>query len=216
MGQNAVTIPDLQFEKLLSRSKAGDQECLLELVLQHQKILSAFVSKQIGTKLINVVGEEDILQETFVQALRSIADFKGTRKVAFVAWLKAIATNRIRDVARKTASAKRGGGMNQVVNAQNAAETKALNLIEQLTGDGYTPSVFAARREAVSAIQAALVVLPEDQRQAVEHHCFEKLTLDQTAKKMGRSRDSVRGLIQRAKQSLRISMEASSKWFSNH
>ena len=188
----------------------------MELVLNHQKILGVFVSKQMGSHLANVVSEEDILQETFVQALRSISDFKGTQQTAFVAWLKAIATNRIRDAARKSSSAKRGGGMNQVVNAASEAESKAVDLIQQLTGDDYTPSVFAARREAVSAIQAALVLLPEDQRQAIQYHCFEKLTLDETAEKMGRSRDSVRGLVQRAKQALRISMEASSKWFSRH
>ena len=209
-----MALSDSQFEKLLSAAKLGNQESLLELVLQYQGVLAPFVASQMGQHLANLMSEDDILQETFVHALKCIQDFKGNNQVGFVAWLKAISVNRVRDAARKASSAKRGGGMHQVANFKQQAESRAFDLIQELSGDSYTPSFFAARREAVNAVNAALVVLPEDQRQAIQLHCFDKLTLDETAEKMNRSRDSVRGLIQRGKQALRMSMEASSKWFS--
>lgn len=208
-----MSLTEGQFETLLAKAKSGGQDSLLELVLQYQSVLTAFVDKQLGQHLSNVLSEEDILQETFVHALRSITKFEGDNQIGFVAWLKAIATNRIRDAARKASTAKRGGGMNQVVNREQA-ESKAFDLIHELSGDGYTPSFFAARQEAISAINAAIIVLPDDQREAIIMHCYEKLTLEETAQRMNRSRDSVRGLIQRGKQALRISMDASSKWFS--
>ncbi len=208
-----MSLSEEQFGTLLANAKSGNQDSLLELVLQYQSPLASFVEKQLGQHLANVMSEEDVLQETFVQALKSIVNFHGTNQLGFVAWLKAIATNRIRDAARKAASVKRGGGMNQVINREQT-ETRAFDLINELSGDGYTPSFFAARHEAVNALNAALVVLPEEQREAIRLHCFEKFTLDQTAKQMNRSKDSVRGLIQRGKQALRNSLEASSKWFS--
>ncbi|MEM9412662.1 MAG: sigma-70 family RNA polymerase sigma factor, partial [Planctomycetota bacterium] len=211
-----LTGDDKQFDELLAKAKRGSQQALLELVLLHQPVLHQFINKQLGTHLSNLVTEEDILQETFVQALKSIENFEGVKTVAFTAWLKAIATNRIRDIARKASAAKRGGGMKQVVKDRAAYETRAFDLIEQLSGDGFTPSVFAARREALSAMQAALIVLPEDQRLAIQYHCLEKLSLEETAAKMGRSSDSVRGLLQRGKQALKRSMQNSSRWFTNH
>ena len=205
---------DEKFRSLLSGAKSGDQDSLLELVLCYQASLGQFVAKQMGNHLASTINEDDILQESFVHALNSIEKFQGDKQVAFVAWLKAIAMNRVRDAARKSAAAKRGGEMNQVFGQTGDAESRAFELMNELSGDGYTPSFFAARREAVSAINAALIVLPNDQREAIRLHCIEKLTIDETAEKMNRSRDSVRGLVQRGKESLRINMEGSSKWFS--
>jgi RNA polymerase sigma-70 factor (ECF subfamily) len=88
-----------------------------------------------------------------------------------------------------------------------------LNLVEQLSDHGSTPSGNAARQEAVRAVQVGLAELPSAQREAVMLHHLDGRSVDETAAAMDRSPGAVRGLLQRARQSLREALGRSSRWF---
>ena len=198
-----------------SLAARGDREALLELMLDCQGELGRFVDGQIGTSARVHFNSDDILQETFVSAFRSVSSLRATDRIGFFAWLKQIATNRIRDAARKEATAKRGGNVKRIDPAHEDFGRSALDLVSEIADPAAaTASTFAARREAIDAMHVALALLPDDQREAIRLHCFERLSLKLTAAQMERSYDSICGLVQRAKQSLRESLHTSSKWLS--
>jgi RNA polymerase sigma factor (sigma-70 family) len=89
-----------------------------------------------------------------------------------------------------------------------------LTLVEHLSDHGSTPSGHAARNEAVQAVRVGLAGLPSAQRKAIKLHHLDGRSLDETAAEMERSPGAVRGLLQRARQSLRQSLGRSSRWFS--
>ena len=88
-----------------------------------------------------------------------------------------------------------------------------LTLVEQLSDHGSTPSGNAARNEAVHAVRVGLAGLPSAQREAIQLHDLDGRSLGETAAKMDRSPGAVRGLLQRARQSLRQTLGRSSRWF---
>ena len=202
------------FADRIAAAATGNRERMLELLLDCQPDLTEFVRSQLSSTLRQTVSEDDILQETFVSAFGAVDTVRATDRIGFLAWLKTIATNRIRDLGRRQASAKRGGDRVRVENVKSPNTSQAAELVAEISAGAGTPSQFAAKQEAISAIQVALGALSEEQREAVRLHHFEKLTLEETAEQMGRSRDSVRGLIQRAKQALRASMDHSTMWLS--
>jgi RNA polymerase sigma-70 factor (ECF subfamily) len=106
----------------------------------------------------------------------------------------------------------------RVVAVQGAVPSTAvrsswLNLAERFAASSETPSARVAGDEAVQAMQVAVATLPEAQRAAVMLHHLEGKSVDSTAAQLGRSSGAVRGLLQRARHSLRDMMGNSSRWF---
>jgi RNA polymerase sigma-70 factor (ECF subfamily) len=66
-----------------------------------------------------------------------------------------------------------------------------------------TPSRQAVRIETEQAVRVSVAALPEDQRAAVNLHHLEGKSIAETAQSMHRSPGAIRGLLRRARQSLR-------------
>ena len=64
------------------------------------------------------------------------------------------------------------------------------------------------------AIQVGVASLPDDQREAIRLRYLQGLTTQAAADQMERTPEAVRGLVSRAKQSLRTVLGNSSRWFS--
>lgn len=206
--------PSEQTDALLAAAVAGDEQALMQLLFYFHQPLKLHIETELGDNLRRIVSADDILQETLVSAMRGIKDQQQPDADALLAWLRTIASNRIRDAARRESSKKRGGEFARVQSRPDPYRSHAGDLLAELSADSMTASRLVAREEAVDAMQVALAALPDDQREAVQLHCFERLTLEETATAMQRTTGSVRGLIQRAKQQLREQMQRSSMWLS--
>ena len=209
------TSNDDVFSNQIAKATNGDRDALRNLLLDVHHDLGKVVAYKLSGPSANQLNEEDVLQDVFIRAIEEVGKLQATDRAGFLAWLKKIASNQIVDMARKKASSKRGGDRVRVDGKQNAFEDRAFDLISQMSEtDGSTPSQFAARREAIEAMNIAIANLSDEQREAVRLHFFDRLTLKETAEKMDRSWDSVRGLVQRAKQAIKESMHKSSLWLS--
>lgn len=198
-----------KYSERLALAVGGDRDVLLDLLIECQQELGAFVESQIGAALNRHIDEEDVLQETFIAAFDSIAQLRATERNEFTGWLTTIAGNKIVNAVRRENAAKRGGGKRQI-----SFENSAMGLVIALEGDVETPSWFASQNEAIKAVRVAIAALPDDQRTAIELRCFDWMTLEQTAQAMERSVDSVRGLIQRGKEKIKAILIRRSKWIS--
>ena len=160
--------------------------------------------------------EDDVLQESFIKACKEISSLKINNMKGLMAWIKAIALNQIRDAARRQSTKKRGGDRAKIELDRDDFNDRTIGLAIELSDPGIlTPSTNVQRREAIDAMQFAISQLPKDQQQAMQLHYFQLYTLNETALRMQRTSDSVRGLIQRAKKALRVAMIASSLWLSH-
>ena len=206
--------PNRQRE-LTQKAIAGDRPALEELLLKNCDALAEHIRPKLAGPLQSWISVEDILQETFFRAFQHIGRFEPKSDRSFLAWLKTIAESRIIDAIKHQKRKKRGGDMRRVDGAQDIFQTSVADLMGMLAEDeGGTPSQNVANHEAVQAMQVAIASLPEEQRQAVLLRFFRQKTLEETGNQMDRSPEAVRGLLRRAKKTLRQQMQHTSLWLS--
>lgn len=196
--------------KLIRRATTGDDEATAHLLFEHYGDLAHLVKMEMPDWMRRHVDVDDILQDTFSQAFRDIQHSEARTEEHLVAWLKKIATNRLKDWRRRLEAQKRPPERRSV----RLMSDSALAQIKELTDETETPSHIAAVNERGHALQVSIARLPDDQQQAVRLYSLEQRGLEEVAEVMGRSPDSVRGLLHRAKKALREHLGKSSMWFS--
>ncbi len=189
-----------------------DRLALQRLLCDCYDGLLRHIQMKLRGPLAETLASEDILQETFVMAIRDIGHCRAQSQSSFAAWLSAIADNRIRDLRKHAQRAKRGGG-NQPLGQVEARGSSRANLVELYADSQTSPSSKFGRREMESAIQVGIAMLPDDQRRAVVLRFLAGHSLEQVALEMEKSPAAVRGLLHRGKQALKQSLGESSRWF---
>lgn len=145
---------DMSDEELFSRFQAGERNAFAGLVRRHQTGLYNFVLRHVrsGTQA------EDLVQETFVRAVQSAADFKHESK--FSTWIYSIARNLCLDQLRK----------NALRNHPSLDESRRGDPEGPTLGEALADSRADVERDAgvptmQQRIALAVEQLPEDQRE---------------------------------------------------
>jgi RNA polymerase sigma-70 factor (ECF subfamily) len=196
---------------LLAAAVAGDRAALERLLLLHCDRLSRRIAAALSATARQDANVDDVLQQTLVQAIRDIGGLKSRTPGGFAAWIQTIADHRVQDYLRVEGRARRR--VVQAATAHGSSSESMLALVERLSDHGSTPSGHAAKSEAVHAVRVGLASLPSAQREAIQLHHLDGRSLDETAAEMDRTPGAVRGLLQRARQSLRQTLGRSSRWF---
>jgi len=171
--------------QLVFRCLEGDTDAYGELVDRYQGAVYATAYYYAG----RYGAAEDIAQETFMAAYRSLPWLKEAAK--FGPWLKAIACRTAANWLRKNAR-------------RLSAETplpyrRTANMADLRLG----PRGNLERSERFDRIQAAIDALPERYRLPVVLRYMQELSYDEISVFTGESRDEIRGILQRAGQQLR-------------
>lgn len=199
---------------LRARAIQGDRDALGELLFQHYDRLYRFVATRIPARAQTIIGVEDVLQDTFVLAFRAMARFEDRGADAFAAWLQTLADRSLRDRLRAWKRQKRGGRVRRLSWSRASSQQSLADLAETLRPRGdATPSQLVARDEAIRAIQVGIAALPDDQRDAIRLRYLDHHTVEEAAANMERTSGAIRGLVHRAKQSLRHALGKSTRWF---
>ena len=148
-------------------------------------------------RLARIVGPgadaEDVVQDAFVSAWRSIGSFEGT---AFKAWLFRIARNRAIDVFR---AKKRRGELPLEPPDDDGGDG---SWAEPVAG-GPELADIAAGAEALAAVQRALATVPVEQRDALLLRDVEGFSYEEIATITGSELGTVKSRIHRARLTVR-------------
>jgi RNA polymerase sigma-70 factor (ECF subfamily) len=196
----------------IERAAAGDREALQQLLWNHYDRLLSHIARKLDGDLLRLVGIDDIVQETFIQAIRDIRNCQARSDESFAAWLNAIADHRLNDTIKGLYRRKRGGDSRRVQTPAGTSADAMVELVELISDRRSTPYRLLARREAVQAMQVGIAALPDDQRDAIRLRYLEGKSIAETAAALGRTEAAVNGLIRRAKESLRSALESASLW----
>ena len=187
---------DADVQTLLSKAQAGDLLAFQQLLSRHHARLVAALAPMIPTSARSAIEAEDVCQEAYADAARSLPRFEARGAGSFFGWLLAIARHRLVDMLRALRAEKRGG-VRGVVELLGRDAGSTVCLLEQMAAHSHTPSRSLAAREVIEAVQAAIEQLPVDQRDAVRMRYVEGLSLQITADHMGRRIGAVAMLCQR-------------------
>lgn len=153
---------------LVQKAQEGDVDAFERLVERYERTVYAIVARMIPSR----DDAEDLAQEVFLQAWKSIRRFRGDAQ--FGTWLHTITVNatlkRIQWLKRRDAL---------------SLDDPELGLWEHVADDsGNGPLDVACSAEARQAVQKALAKLSDNHRMAVVLHYFEDYSCDEIAAMM--------------------------------
>jgi RNA polymerase sigma-70 factor (ECF subfamily) len=198
---------------LIRQAVAGDRVALSQLLLIHHDGLKHHISGMITTNLQGLISADDILHQTFVRAAQSVHSFQPRHDSAFGGWLQTIASNLVKDAAKRRRRERRaspGQGRKPAVGDDSSMAA----VVDRIAAGITTPGRRVQRRESIRQMRAALATLPEDQREVINRHYLQGETYEQIAAATGRTKGAIRGLCYRARKNLRAIMGGSSLYFS--
>jgi len=169
---------------LIDKAKAGDRDALNELISLCWQPVYRFVSYKTGSP----EDAQEITQETFIRAFRSLPRYQKTGAM-FKTYLDRIALNLITDFWRKK--------------GRTPAVVELAEYQQPIAVDDQ-PEAQAVSREMSEAIASVLKELPNEQRQTVEFRIIAGLPVRETAIAMGKSEAAIKMLQQRALKNLRV------------
>ena len=162
---------------LLERASAGNEPAFESLFRRHYDAVRAFVFRI----CLDSGAADDIAQETFIKAARSLGKFRG--ETAFRNWLFRIAMNATRDWQRSA------------IRSRLATEEMAERTASHHAAD-------------FGRIHEALAALTEDLRHAVALVYYEELSHAESARILGCAEATVSWRIFRAKRQLKKLLSA--------
>ncbi|MBA7716003.1 ECF RNA polymerase sigma factor SigW [subsurface metagenome] len=166
-------------ESLVRRAQHRDQEAFAQLYEEHFDKIYRYVTFKIG----NETEAEDMTQQVFLNALKSISSFKW-KGIPFSAWLFRIAHN-------------------QVVDYLKSKKRTAVPLDESLASNDNNPQLIVEQKLDIEQVLAATKQLTEAQREVISLRFAGELPIAQVAKTMGKSQGAVKALQHSAIVALR-------------
>lgn len=140
---------------------------------------------------------EDVAQEVFIQAYRSIGEFRGDSKLS--TWLYRITIRKALNWQRKKKAAKRFS-LKHLLGIDEKTENEAK--------DFQHPGVLSENKEDASLLFRSLKELPENQQAAFVLLKVEGLSYEEVSAIMELSVKALESLMHRAKENLRKKLKA--------
>jgi RNA polymerase sigma-70 factor (ECF subfamily) len=189
-------------EQLLASARAGGADALGRLLELYRRYLRLLAEVGIDERFKTKVDASDVMQETFLDAHRDFANFRGTTERELMAWLKQILAGNLADhVRRRYGAQRRDIQLERSLQQQLDRSSHAID--RGLVSARATPSQSAARREQAVVLANALDRLREDYREVLVLRHLKGLKFPDVARRMGRTVGSVQQLWARAVAELR-------------
>jgi RNA polymerase sigma-70 factor (ECF subfamily) len=191
----------------LEAMRQGDVEVQGKVLENYRRWLGLLARLQLDSGLYGRLDPSDVVQQTMVEAIRALPQFRGTTEAELVAWLREILARVLgHEVRRYRGTAKRDLAREVSLDAQLAQTSQRLGNV--LAADTSTPSQQAIHREREVLLADALARLPEDYREVIILRNLEDLSHEEVARRMNRNVGAVRMLWVRALTRLRKDLAA--------
>jgi len=183
-------------QQLVERAQRGDKQAFDLLVIKYQRRLVRLLSQFIRDS----AEVEDIAQETFIKAYRSLPSFRGDS--AFYTWLYRIGINAAKNflVAQKRRASNTANSLD-IEDAENFEEGGQLRELS-------TPESELISKQIAQTVHQALNELPEELRTAITLREIEGLSYEEIASVMSCPTGTVRSRIFRAREVISVKLQS--------
>ncbi len=167
---------------LVGRVTAGDPSAWSALLHRCEDRLRVLARFRLHKR--NAANEDDVLQDTWTQALVSFADFEYRGEGSFLRWLAGILRMKVLEFARGRRKHDHGSLSETSGPGRNPNGRNPDGLYAALV-DTQTPSRVAAERDRVQRVAEVLATLPNAEREALFARYYEGLTLREAGAREG-------------------------------
>jgi RNA polymerase sigma-70 factor (ECF subfamily) len=179
-------------ETLIYRSQHGDRQAFEELLRSSARLVFAQAFLEAGSREL----AEDLTQETFLTAWRSIGQLKDAK--AFRPWLLSILHRTVIDSVRRSTRQKRRNAV---------AQDDLITVHDSSTG----PAESAQRNEELQHALSIIRSLPEDYRNALMLRYIAGADYETISRQLALTNGSLRGLLHRGLAMLKSEMNKGEK-----
>ncbi len=178
--------------QLLRRVRGGDDGARNQLVERYLPLLRRWAHGRLPRSARDLSETDDLVQITFLRALNNLGRFEAQRPGGFLAYLRTILLNALRDEIRRR---QRRPQQLPIAEEQLASQT---SVVEDLVG-----------AEVLEAYEAALAKMDDEKRMAVVMRVEFGMSYDEIAHELERpSGNATRMMIARALKELAVTMPA--------
>jgi RNA polymerase sigma-70 factor (ECF subfamily) len=173
-------------EHLLQLAAGGDPRSWDLLLSGHGERLRRMVAFRLDQRLRGRINPSDVIQETYLEAWKHLAEYLRQPAMPFFLWLRGIAGNKLRELHRHHLGTQlRDAGREVSLHRGTLPETTSAALAAQLLGHATRPSEAAIRAEIKVRLQEALNSMDPMDREVLALRHFEHLSPAETAQVLG-------------------------------
>jgi len=182
--------------QLVARALTGSQDAFRELVLRFERPVYSLIVRMVQ----DPATAEDLAQETFVKAYRSLRTYDGSRKLS--SWLFKIAHNTTIDHLRRHVP--------DTVSLEAPQDEEGRGGLAAILSDASVedPAAAAERRDMARSLERAISRLRPDYREAVVLFYLEGATYQEICDVTGLPLGTVKTNLHRARKELAVEMSA--------
>ena len=188
-------------QRLIGLAKNGDNSASERLFRIYGERVRRIVRLRMGVELRSKLESMDLVQDTFISALRGLDKFTYENEGDFLRWLSKIAENRIRDNLDKLHANKRD--IRKEIPLNSDRQTTKDSFVKAIGPvDSITPSVIMSKREELNKLEKAMDKLRPEYKEVIVLVKMEGLSHKEVAERLGKSRHSTRAFLSRALSAL--------------
>jgi len=172
--------------ELLRRAGQGDAQALGELFAQHGPRLRRTVQLRMDRRLVGRIDPSDVLQETYLEVAKSLADYLKDPQLPFFLWLRFLTGRKLRALHRHHLGAAARDARREVgLGAEALPPASSESLAADLLGQDTSPSQAMIRAELQARLQDVLEGMEPLDREVLVLRHFEQLSNAETAASLG-------------------------------
>jgi RNA polymerase sigma-70 factor (ECF subfamily) len=197
---------DSSLVQLLNRARDGDRAARDRLFERCRNYVSVVARAQVEGWMQAKVDASDLVQQTLLEAHRSFIDFRGQTEAEWLAWLRQILAHNTTDFVRRfRGTEKRQVRRELPLHARGA--DGSVEFFRDPSDPGETPSQLVSRKEREVEVADAINRLSADHQEVIFLRNLQRLSFNDVALRMGRSRPAVQMLWMRALRKLQTILE---------
>ncbi len=178
----------------MEAARSGDDKALGVLLDEYRDYLRLLAQRAMDGRLAGRIDASDVVQQTYLSAVRRFSEFDGASGDELAGWLYRIHERNLIDAARHHLEAqKRAVGNEATVIEQEPIEDVELT----------SPSQRLMHGENAARLARAIGKLPEDQALAVRLRHLDGWSIEDICQHLEKSDRAVAGLLHRGMQHLR-------------
>ncbi len=184
--------------ELVRRARDGDSDAFGEIVSELERFVYNTAVNLLRTSGAPVDLAEDVAQDAFIKAWRSLSSFRGDS--SFSTWLYRITVNTARDTVRELS---RRGTLS--VTREDDGELTEWDL--PVTSGDTIPEDVLEKKERILGVRRAIESLPDEQRQIIVLRDIHELSYTEIAEKLELELGTVKSRLSRARANLKTILE---------
>lgn len=167
--------PDLDTVRLIvAEINQGNADAWPRLTNQINNYLTLMAQKNMPHAIRGHVNPSDIVQQTMMEVVQGIDNFRGKTTNEFYAWLNQILRNQSLRTARDLTRKKRDVRKQFSISREGKEDQPKIDLPD----DAHTPGSQAISRERLALMEQALTALPEEYEQVIRWRSLEEMSFD--------------------------------------